>query len=365
MAVNLLSINAKCLNTPFKRAMLWKEARACNADIICVQETHFKQSSPIRLRHRSFPHIYIASSEKKRAGVLVAVRDSLAFQLHHSHVDPGGRFIILICDIDNIRCTIVNVYAPNTRQISFLNRLRKRVGKIKQGMAIWCGDFNVLSDVNVDSTSHSLRPPIQLHSWLNTSDFYDVWRCRHATERDYSFYSSVHKTYSRIDMFLVDKKLLPQITNSAIGMITWSDHAPVTLSVQLTGAPPFSWRNNMYVLSNPTHQSFVTNKLEEFFSLNASPDISATTLWNAHKAYMRGVLIQLSSRLKREKNQTMSDLLHHIRTLELKQQSSSLQSTHSDLFEARLKLRTHLMGEYEYQLKRTKLTQLSFYEQAQ
>lgn len=358
MAVTILSLNAKGLNSPFKRSLLWKEARNNKADIVCVQETHFKQSSPVRLQHRNFPHIYMANSDKKRAGVLIAIRDSLTFQLHQVYRDPGGRFIILLCDIANVRYTIVNVYAPNTRQLSFLNRLRKKVNKVKQGRVIWGGDFNAIVDTSIDSTSRSIRPPVQLHTWLNSSDLYDVWRCRHASERDYTFYSNVHRTYSRIDMFLVDRSLLPQITNSTIGTITWSDHAPVTVSINLTGAvaPPFSWKNNTYVLSNPTHQTALAKQLVEFFSLNASPDISANTLWNSHKAYMRGVLIQLSSRLKRERTRIMSDLLKRIQTLELQQQSSPHISTHNDLFKARLELRTHFMGEYEYQLKRTKLT---------
>lgn len=161
-----MSLNAKGLNTPFKRSMLWKEAKTCKADIICVQETHFKRGSPMRLHHRSYPHVFFANTDKKRAGVLVAVRDSLTFQLIHSYADPGGRFIILICDINNIRCTLVNVYAPNKRQVFFLNRLRKRVGKLKQGMVLWCGDFNAIADVVMDSTCQNPRASVQPHSWL-------------------------------------------------------------------------------------------------------------------------------------------------------------------------------------------------------
>lgn len=89
-------------------------------------------------------------------------------------------------------------------------------------------------------------------------------------------------------MFLVDRYLLPQNISNAIGTITWSDHAPVKLGVLLTETAvfPFSWRNNTYIHSNPTEQSFLTNKLDKFFLLNSSPDIAASTLWKAHKAYM-------------------------------------------------------------------------------
>lgn len=132
MAVNLMSINATGLNSPFKRSVLWKEANACMTDILCVQETHFKQASPIRLQHRNFPHIYFANADTKRAGVLIALRDSLAFQLVHSYADPDERFIILVCDINNIRCTLVNVYTPNTRPVdSWQDELQQQGPKLK------------------------------------------------------------------------------------------------------------------------------------------------------------------------------------------------------------------------------------------
>lgn len=67
MAVKILSINVKGLNSPFKRSMLWKEAKSQKADVLCAQETHFKASSPLRLHDRNFPHIFLSSSETKKS----------------------------------------------------------------------------------------------------------------------------------------------------------------------------------------------------------------------------------------------------------------------------------------------------------
>lgn len=191
-----------------------------------------------------------------------------------------------------------------------------------------------------------------------SADLYDPWRCKHASERDYTFYSSVHHTYSRIDLTLIDKHLLAQVKSSTIGTITWSDHAPILLTVQLSSClpAPFSWKLNTYILSNPKHQAFLLSKLKEFFSYNCSPSTNAFTLWNSHKAYMRGVLIQLSSRLKRERCQKMNELLQNIKTLETKQQLSPSQENHKTLLISRLDLRQHLMGDYEFQLNEPNLS---------
>lgn len=125
MVVTYLSINAKGLNSPFKRSMLWKEAKKCQVDLVCVQKTRFSASSPLKMKNWNYPHIFMASSKRKKGGALIAVKDSVAFQLHHA----CGRYIILICTIDNVICTIVNVYAPNAHQLSFLNKIWKKIGE--------------------------------------------------------------------------------------------------------------------------------------------------------------------------------------------------------------------------------------------
>lgn len=357
MAVTLLSLNVKGLNTPYKRSMLWKEARSHQADVLCAQETHIKRDSPIKIRHPNFPHTFLACSDKKKAGVLIAIKDTVQFDLLHSVVDPNGRFIILVCRIDNVISTLVNSYAPNSRQISFLNKLWRRVTRVKQGHLIWCGDFNGIGDAQMDSTSRGLRPPLQLGPWFSKLSLFDAWRCYHASERDYTFHSSVHGSFSRIDFFLVDRNSLQLIDRCDIGTISWSDHAPITLSLRLnqTCPVPYVWRNNTYLLARPETKDMVMLKLKEFFTLNAPSVTDRFILWNAHKAYIRGILIQVSSRWKKERNKQMEDLFHSIKTLEDKVKRSSLPIHNRDLLDARLKLRQHLMFEFEAQIKYSKI----------
>lgn len=55
-----------------------------------------------------------------------------------------------------------------------------------------------------------------------------------AKARDYTFYSPVHGTYSRIDYILVDHGLLDRIVESNIEITTLSDHAPVRMKIQVS-----------------------------------------------------------------------------------------------------------------------------------
>lgn len=105
---------------------------------ISDQENHFKNGSPIKTCHPTFSYTFFACSDKKKAGVLIAIKNSVQFNLIHLVSDPHGRFL-------NAKLimyfALVNSYAPNTRQIAFLNKLWKKLTKVRQGQ-LWAGDFN-------------------------------------------------------------------------------------------------------------------------------------------------------------------------------------------------------------------------------
>ena len=54
----------------------------------------------------------------------------------------------------------------------------------------------------------------------------DIWRLLHPNEKDFTFFSHPHSSYSRIDYFLLSRDMVSQVLNSTIGNIVLSDHAP-------------------------------------------------------------------------------------------------------------------------------------------
>lgn len=93
MTLNVLSINVKGLNHPMKRKSLWKEALLYNSDILCAQETHFSSLAPPKW---NYPFVFTANAYSETKGVLIAIRDTVAFTLHKAIIDPQVRFLILI-----------------------------------------------------------------------------------------------------------------------------------------------------------------------------------------------------------------------------------------------------------------------------
>lgn len=189
--------------------------------------------------------------------MITAIKDTVSFQQIDIKTDTQGRFIILVASIDNTVYTIVNIYAPNKNPHQFIKKVIKKTKKIQKGHLIICGDLNAPMDPDMDTSKKGKNPRRGLANIFSAEDMYDPWRCLHTTEKDFTFFSNVHKSYSRIDYFITDKYLLPKITNANIHNLTWSDHAPITLEIKSNQICPNNhlWRNNTFILSQERYRS--------------------------------------------------------------------------------------------------------------
>lgn len=133
--------------------------------------------SPPKCSHPSFSHYCYANADMKKKGVMIAIKDSVAFKFHSVVMDPQGRFLILICDINSATYTVANVYAPNRGQIRFFNRVMKKIRSVERGCLLLCGDFNITPDPSVDSTATHKRTPPSLGDSLRSHELFDAWRC--------------------------------------------------------------------------------------------------------------------------------------------------------------------------------------------
>lgn len=68
-----------------------------------------------------------------------------------------------------------------------------------------CDDFNLVPNIDMDSTAGSKRHASPLDKFITSNELYDVWRCSHTSEPDFTFLSPRHNTFSQIDLFLTDK----------------------------------------------------------------------------------------------------------------------------------------------------------------
>lgn len=110
--------------------------------------------------------------------------------------------------------------------------------------SIIAGYFNCLLDPLMDKSPVERQPPTKrarvVAKLCEEMGYLDIWRITHPGERDFTFFSNVHKSSSRIDYFFVPESKLIYIVSCSIGNITISDHSPIFLQLLNEECTPLS-----------------------------------------------------------------------------------------------------------------------------
>lgn len=81
--LKIISLNARGLNVPEKRI------QPAKADIVFVQETHFRADSTPKLYNHNFPAVHHATNPcSKSKGVSILIAKHCPFQMSESLADP-------------------------------------------------------------------------------------------------------------------------------------------------------------------------------------------------------------------------------------------------------------------------------------
>lgn len=164
--------------------------------------------------------------------------------------------------INSLPLTFLNVYGPNSDDPNFYKKVFDLLPDANNSNIIIGGDLNCYLDPYLDRLS--TRPPPRilsvqvLNNLLKCRNLVEIWRIQHATDRDYSYYSHVHKSYSRIDYFLVDSQLISRVIETKYHSILISDHSPLIMAFDLS----------LPKQSGSTFVDYATIKLEEFLEFN-------------------------------------------------------------------------------------------------
>ncbi|KAM4696041.1 sulfhydryl oxidase 2 [Rhinophrynus dorsalis] len=141
-------------------------------------------------------------------------------------------------------------------------------------------------------------------------DLFDIWRMYHVCEKEFTFYSQVHNSYSRIDLFLGDNQVVKNTVRVEIKDIIWSDHGMVMLWIKdnVERERFRTWRLDDTILREEKHRKIIEERIRYYFQENDNMVMSRSVLWCAFKADMRGVLIKLKHDLKIAQGKTLKEL---------------------------------------------------------
>lgn len=109
----------------------------------------------------------------------------------------------------------------------------------------------------------------------------DVWRQLNPSTRDYTFFSSPHSTYSRIDYFLLFGSDLSKVQHCHIGTMDFSNHCPLYLFLTTTYRQKLThWRFNSSILNRHRIEEF-TKDISGYLEHNDNGEVFPPVVWDA------------------------------------------------------------------------------------
>lgn len=341
--VKFVTWNCKGLNGTIKRCNILAHLKKLDMDICFLQETHLKNQDHNRLRNKWIGQIFHSNFGAKSRGTAILIKKTVPFIASKIIPDSQGRFIIVTGKLYDNLITLVNIYAPNVDDEQFINSLLLKIPDMDSHQLIIGGDFNLVLDSDLDRSSR--RPVTEtkmaksVKKFMNTYKIIDPWRTLHPNTRQYSYYSPVHQTYTRIDYFLIDSKLLQQTKHCNYETLMLSDHSPLTLHLTF-GYNQTSkiWRFDNSILSSKEGIEEIKKHINLYLSFNDTPDVTKSTLWEALKAFIRGQVISWKSLKNKQQREKETQLKKEITETD-RQHSSSPSVT---LHKKKLALQTEL-----------------------
>ena len=100
----------------------------------------------------------------------------------------------------------MNIYVPNVGAAKYINQLIIKVKTYLDNNTIIVGDFNMVLSANDRFSKHKISKETRaLNDTLDNMDFIDMYRTLHPNATEYTFFSSAHGTFSRINHILGHK----------------------------------------------------------------------------------------------------------------------------------------------------------------
>lgn len=361
--IKIVTWNVRGLGGQIKRNRVLSHLKHLSADIVFLQETHLRTDDHGRLRKPWVGQIFNSNYNSKSRGTAILIHKRIRFAPDHIFSDTGGRYVIVSGILYQTPVVLVSVYAPNWDSPGFLNNLCSHLPNLDTHHLILGGDFNCVVNPGLDrSLSKSTTPSAMsrtLSTLMDQMGCVDPWRFFHPTAKQFSYFSTVHQVYSRIDFFFIDKVLLPSVRSSDYSAIVISDHAPHILDLNFPSGSSRhqgGWKLNVALLARSDFCDYISTNIDFFLEVNRSDHVSPSLLWETFKAFIRGHMVSFSAHQTKTRKARQQQLLDDI--IDLDRQLAS--SPNSVLTTKRLQLQTEFdllsTSRAEHLLLRTRAT---------
>ena len=126
--------------------------------------------------------------------------------------DKEGHYMMIKGSIQEEDVTIENIYAPNIEAPQYMRQTLTHTKVEIDSNTIIVGEFNTpLTPMDRSSKQKIIKETQVLNDTLDEMDLIDTFRTFHPNSEEYTFFSSAHGTFSRIDHILGYKSNLSKL----------------------------------------------------------------------------------------------------------------------------------------------------------
>ena len=156
---------------------------------------------------------------------------------------------------------------------------------------------------------------------MDQLDLIDIYRTFHCKTTNFTFCSSVHGTFSRIDHILGHKSNLGKFKNIEIISSMFSDHNEVRLDVNYrkkikqTVKNTNIWRLKNTLLNNQQITEEIKKEIKICIEMNENENTTTQNLWDSVKAVLRGRFIAIQAYLKKQEKSQINNINLQLKSL--------------------------------------------------
>ena len=162
-----------------------------------------------------------------------------------------------------------------------------------------------------------------LNDTLNKMGLIGIYRAFHPKTTEYTFFSSAHGTFSRIDHILGDKSSLGKFKKIEIVSSIFSDHNAMRLDINYRKRSvrnTNTWRLSNTLLNNEVMTEEIKGEIKKYLESNYNGDTMTQNLWDVAKEVLRRKFIAIKAYLKKQEGSRINNLTLHLKQLEKEEQ---------------------------------------------
>jgi len=174
-------------------------------------------------------------------------------------------------------------------------------------------------------------------------DLNDIYRTFHPKTMNFTFFSSAHGIFSRIDHNLGHKFSLGKFRKTEVIPSIFSDHNLVRLDINYRKKSIKNtniWRLKNTLLNNQQITEEIKREIKICIETNENENTTSQNLWDSVKAVLRGRFIAIQAYLKKQEKNQINKVTLHLKQLEKEEMKNPRVSRRKEIKKIKAEINT-------------------------